>query len=68
LNDSKTHLGSRVDRHEHIGKGKIGREAFRHIVNDARFKNHPGCLETPKSKDLHEDVENLAVLRALVVT
>jgi deoxyribonuclease IV len=66
LNDSKTELGSRVDRHEHIGRGKIGREAFRHIVNDARFKNHPGCLETPKSKDLHEDVENLAVLRSLV--
>ena len=65
LNDSKTDLGSRVDRHEHIGKGKIGKEAFRHIVNDARFKNHPGCLETPKSEDLHEDVENLATLRSL---
>ena len=65
LNDSKTDLGSRVDRHEHIGKGKIGREAFRHIVNDPRFKNHPGCLETPKSKDLHEDIENLAALRGL---
>jgi deoxyribonuclease-4 len=65
LNDSKTDLGSRVDRHEHIGKGKIGKEAFRHIVNDARFKKHPGCLETPKSEDLHEDVENLATLRSL---
>jgi deoxyribonuclease-4 len=65
LNDSKTDLGSRVDRHEHIGKGKIGKAAFRHIVNDARFKNRPGCLETPKSEDLHEDVENLAVLRSL---
>ena len=66
LNDSKTDLGSRVDRHEHIGKGKIGREAFRHIVNDPRFKATPGCLETPKSPDMHEDVENLATLRALV--
>jgi deoxyribonuclease IV len=66
LNDSKTDLGSRVDRHEHIGKGKIGKEAFRHIVNDARFKKHPGCLETPKSEDLHEDVLNLATLRSLV--
>ena len=66
LNDSKTDLGSRVDRHDHIGKGKIGKEAFRHIVNDARFKKHPGCLETPKSEDLHEDVQNLAALRALV--
>jgi deoxyribonuclease-4 len=65
LNDSKTDLGSRVDRHEHIGKGKIGKEAFRHIVNDARFKNHPGCLETPKSDDMHEDVQNLRVLRLL---
>ncbi len=65
LNDSKTGLGSRVDRHEHIGKGKIGKRAFRHIVNDARFRLHPGCLETPKSEDLHEDVRNLATLRSL---
>jgi len=68
LNDSKTDLGSRVDRHAGIGLGKIGRDAFRHIVNDPRFKEHPGCLETPKSKDLHEDVENLAILRSLVRT
>jgi deoxyribonuclease IV len=66
LNDSKTGLGSRVDRHAHIGRGAIGKRAFRHIVNDARFRQHPGCLETPKSADLHEDVENLAVLRSLV--
>jgi deoxyribonuclease-4 len=66
LNDSKTDLGSRVDRHEGIGQGKIGREAFRHIVNDVRFRDLPGCLETPKSADLHEDVENLALLRSLV--
>jgi deoxyribonuclease IV len=65
LNDSKTELGSRVDRHEHIGQGKIGKEAFRHIVNDARFKRHPGCLETPKSEDFQEDVMNLATLRSL---
>jgi deoxyribonuclease-4 len=66
LNDSKTELGSRVDRHAHIGQGKIGKEPFRHIVNDVRFKNHPGCLETPKSADMHEDIENLQVLRSLV--
>ena len=65
LNDSKTELGSRVDRHEHIGQGRMGHEAFKHIVSDPRFKNHPGCLETPKSKDLHEDVQNLTVLRGL---
>ncbi|MGD0812963.1 MAG: deoxyribonuclease IV [Verrucomicrobiota bacterium] len=67
VNDSKTDLGSRVDRHADIGKGKIGLEGFRHIVNDARFKKSPGCLETPKSEDLHEDRVNLAVLRSLVV-
>jgi deoxyribonuclease-4 len=66
LNDSKTGLGSRVDRHEHIGKGRIGLAGFRHLVNDERFKNCPGCLETPKSDDLHEDAANLAVLRSLV--
>jgi len=66
LNDSKTDLGSRVDRHAHIGRGKIGRAGFRHIVNDARFRDHPGCLETPKSTELIEDAENLATLRSLV--
>jgi deoxyribonuclease-4 len=65
VNDSKTDLGSRVDRHAHIGEGKIGLEGFRHVVNDPRFKMHPACLETPKSDDLHEDVRNLAVLRGL---
>jgi len=68
LNDSKTELDSRVDRHAHIGKGHIGTEGFRHIVNDRRFRTLPGCLETPKSPDLHEDVENLAVLRELCKT
>lgn len=66
LNDSKTGLGSRVDRHEHIGQGKLGLEAFRWLLNDPRFERHPGCLETPKSEDLHEDRQNLAVLRALI--
>jgi deoxyribonuclease IV len=66
LNDSKTALGSRVDRHEHIGKGEIGKRGFRHIVNDSRFSRTPGCLETPKSDDLHEDLANLAMLRSLV--
>ncbi|MCS7089979.1 MAG: deoxyribonuclease IV [Verrucomicrobiota bacterium] len=65
LNDSKAGLGARVDRHEHIGRGRIGLEAFRMIVNDPRFEHLPACLETPKSEDLHEDVENLAVLRSL---
>ncbi len=66
LNDSKTPLGSRVDRHAGIGQGHLGVEAFRPLVNDPRFAETPGCLETPKSPDLHEDAENLAVLRALL--
>jgi deoxyribonuclease-4 len=65
LNDSKTPLGSRVDRHEHIGKGHIGLDGFRRIVRDARFAKHPASLETRKSPDLHEDVANLATLRKL---
>lgn len=65
LNDSKGELGSRKDRHEHIGKGHIGLEGFRHALNDARLAGLPGLLETPKSDDLHEDRENLAVLRSL---
>jgi deoxyribonuclease-4 len=66
LNDSKTALGSRVDRHEHIGKGRIGLDAFRFIMRDRRFRKIPKVLETPKSKDLAEDVENLKTLRGLI--
>ncbi|HEC34767.1 MAG TPA: deoxyribonuclease IV [Chloroflexi bacterium] len=65
LNDSKYDLGARKDRHEHIGKGFIGLAGFRHVVNDPRLAGLPGLLETPKSEDLHEDRENLAVLRSL---
>lgn len=63
LNDSKTARGSRVDRHEHIGKGKIGLAAFRFIMRDRRFRKIPKVLETPKGKDLREDVINLKTLR-----
>lgn len=65
LNDSKKELGSRVDRHEHIGKGKIGLDGFRYLMNDKRFTHLPMTLETPKSESLAEDRENLATLRAL---
>ena len=65
LNDSKGDLGSHKDRHEHIGKGHIGLEGFRNVLNDPRLAGLPGLLETPKSDDLHEDAENLAVLRSL---
>ena len=66
LNDSKTARGSRVDRHEHIGKGKIGLDAFRFIMRDKRFRKIPKVLETPKGQDLAEDVENMKTLRALL--
>ena len=66
LNDSKQDLGSRRDRHAHIGEGSVGLEGFRHILNDPRFEEIPMLLETPKSKDMHEDVENLARLRTLI--
>ena len=65
VNDSKTDLGSRVDRHEHIGKGRIGLEAFRFIMQNPRFRKIPKVLETPKQKDLAEDVINLKTLRQL---
>ncbi|HJX98892.1 MAG TPA: deoxyribonuclease IV [Chthoniobacterales bacterium] len=66
LNDSKTPIGSRVDRHQHIGKGEIGLDAFRFIMRDRRFKKIPKVLETPKGKDLREDVANLKTLRSLI--
>ena len=64
LNDSKNDLGSRVDRHEHIGKGFIGLPGFRLLLNDSRFADHPMVLETPKKND--DDRKNLAVLRKLI--
>jgi deoxyribonuclease-4 len=66
LNDSKKEFHSRVDRHEHIGKGFIGVEAFRLLMNDKRFWGLPMCLETPKGPDLKEDRENLELLRSLI--
>jgi deoxyribonuclease-4 len=66
LNDAKKGLGSHVDRHEHIGKGMLGLEAFRLLLNDCRLADRPMILETPKGEDMAEDVENLAVLRGLI--
>jgi deoxyribonuclease-4 len=66
LNDSKKGLGSKIDRHDHIGKGEIGLEGFRLLMNDPRFAEHPMVLETPKEKDLKEDIENLKLLRSLI--
>lgn len=67
INDSKRPLGTRVDRHEHIGKGEIGLAGFRLLLNDPRFRYHPMVLETPKGKELKEDKKNLRVLRSLIV-
>lgn len=69
MNDSKKDCGSRVDRHEHIGKGKIGKDGFRWFVNDPRFAGVPMILETPKGKDgrgTDLDKVNLKRLRSLV--
>lgn len=66
LNDSQKDLGSRVDRHSHIGQGCIGREAFRLLVNDPRFAGVPMIIETPKGDEMAEDIENLTLLRSLI--
>lgn len=66
LNDSMKDLGSRVDRHTHIGEGFVGLEGFRLLVNDPRFADRPMIIETPKGDDLAEDIVNLAKLRGLV--
>ena len=68
LNDSKKGLGSRVDRHEHIGEGCLGLEPFRHIVNDPRFAKLPMYLETAKEQrdGLEMDAVNLETLRSLI--
>jgi deoxyribonuclease-4 len=66
FNDSKGELGSRVDRHIHIGEGEIGESGFRLILNDKRWDGIAMLLETPKEDDLADDVRNLARLCALV--
>ncbi|RKY02190.1 deoxyribonuclease IV [Candidatus Poribacteria bacterium] len=66
INDSKYKAGTRKDRHEHIGKGVMGLETFRRLVNDPRFAELPGVLETPDTLAAFE--ENLRVLRSLIET
>jgi deoxyribonuclease-4 len=74
LNDSKKPLGSRVDRHEHIGRGCLGLEPFRRILNDPRFRDLPMLLETPKAEGKPKgaiavdplDEQNLQTLRGLL--
>lgn len=64
VNDSKKGLGCRVDRHENIGKGAIGLEAFRCLMKDVRFRNVPKVIETPKEEGM--DPVNLGILREMM--
>ncbi len=69
LNDSRTSLGSRVDRHEHIGEGRLGLLPFRRLMRDARFRNVPKLIETPKGTDqIRADRRNLTRLRRCLVS
>jgi deoxyribonuclease-4 len=65
LNDSLKPLGSRRDRHAHIGEGHIGRPGFAALLTDRRLASVPMVLETPKGEELREDARNLELLRAL---
>ena len=64
LNDSKGKVGSNIDRHEHIGKGEIGLEAFRRFINHPKLKDLPYILETPK-KTPKDDPMNIAVVKKI---
>lgn len=67
LNDAKAPLGSHLDRHENIGRGEIGRDGFRHLVNDRRWASVPGFLETPlDDRGYARYAEDLLTLRALI--
>jgi deoxyribonuclease-4 len=68
LNDSKKGLGSRVDRHQHIGEGELGLEPFRFLLNDPRFTRIPKLLETPKTIETVSDQKNIGLLRSLIGT
>ncbi len=74
FNDSKFPLGSKKDRHEHIGRGHIGLEGFANFINDPRWADHCAHLETPKTEkddsgqEIEMDVVNLAVLRELIIS
>jgi deoxyribonuclease-4 len=65
LNDSRAPLGSGLDRHEHIGRGRLGLAPFRLLLNDRRFARVPKVLETPKEPEPRADLRNLAILRRL---
>jgi deoxyribonuclease-4 len=66
LNDSQKDLGSRIDRHTHIGEGCIGLEPFGYFLNDPRFENVPFVIETPVDDDPGDNIKNLKALRSLI--
>jgi len=66
INDSKRELNSRVDRHENIGEGAMGLQAFSMIMNDQKLKDVPKILETPKGDDLENDRKNIGMLQGLL--
>lgn len=65
INDSKVELGSNKDRHEDIGKGEMGVEAFRYIINHSNLKDLPGILETPSYESSEKGITNIEILRSL---
>ncbi len=66
INDAKFGLNSKKDRHANIGKGEIGLEGFRHLVNHPKLKNIPFILETPQTGNIKKDLEDIKILRKLV--
>lgn len=66
LNDSKSDLGSRIDRHENLGQGKIGLDALREFINNPKLKHIPVILETPAMKDLESAKAEVQVLREII--
>ena len=66
VNDSLKPFHSRVDRHQHIGKGHIGLEAFRRLINDPRFVGIPMCLETEPGPEMSEIVEDIKTMHSLI--
>lgn len=66
VNDSKKELASYVDRHEHIGHGKIKPEFFKLLMNDPHLKNTPKILETPKEHEYHDDIKNIETLKGYI--
>ncbi len=66
MNDSLKPFNSRVDRHQHIGKGHLGLEAFKRLVNDSRFGGIPMCLETEHGPDMKDIAQDLATLQGLI--